>query len=365
MVRTMITVYEEQFAWVSWGRAKSQLFPILNGTRQGSVASPALWSIYCDPLIQELRKLGVGAHVGGMFMGVTMYADDLLLIAPTRGAMQQMLKVCEDYAVEYNISFSIDPIPSKSKSKCIYMVGNNKAMVKPVPLMLGGRELPWVETATHLGHELHESGSMEHDVKVKRAEFIDKSVETRNTFKFASPVEVLHAIKVYCSTFYGCMLWDLAGVGAGQVFNAWNMATKLTWDCPRETRTYLVQQVLSCGLTTAKTDVLVRYNKFFHSLRSSTSKEVATMANLVSRDVQTTTGSNLRLIERETGLSAWSTGPGKLKDALVRHEIAPVEDREKWRIPLLNKLLIQRQELFYLGEDIEDISGLINSLCIN
>ena len=143
------------------------------------------------------------------------------------------------------------------------------------------------------------------------------------------------------------------------------MTTKLTWDCPRETRTYLVQQVLSCGLTTAKTDVLVRYNKFFHSLRSSTSKEVATMANLVSRDVQTTTGSNLRLIERETGLSAWSTGPGKLKDALVRHEIALVEDREKWRIPLLNKLLIQRQELFYLGEDIEDISGLINSLCIN
>ena len=81
VVRTMMTVYEEQYAWVSWGRAKSELFPILNGTRQGSVASPALWSIYCDPLIQELRKLGVGAHVGGLFMGVTMYADDLLFIA--------------------------------------------------------------------------------------------------------------------------------------------------------------------------------------------------------------------------------------------------------------------------------------------
>ena len=245
------------------------------------------------------------------------------------------------------------------------MVGNNKNMVKPVPLMLGGRELPWVETATHLGHELHESGNMEHDAKVKRAEFIDKSVETRGTFKFASPVEVLHALKVYCSSFYGCMLWDLAGVGACQVFNAWNMATKLTWDCPRETRTYLVQQVLSCGLTTAKTDVLLRYSKFFQSLRSSTSKEVATMANLVSRDVQTTTGTNLRLIERETGLSAWITGQVKLTDALVQKETVPVEEREKWRIPLLNKLLIQKQELLYLGEDIEDISGLINSLCIN
>ena len=129
------------------------------------------------------------------------------------------------------------------------------------------------------------------------------------------------------------------------MFNAWNMAIKLTWDCPRETRTYLVQQVLSCGLTTAKTDVLVRYSKFFQSLRSSTSKEVATMANLVSRDVQTTTGTNLRLIERETGLSAWITGQDRLKDALVQKETVPVEEREKWRIPLLNKLLIQKQEL--------------------
>ena len=110
---------------------------ILNGTRQGSVASPALWAMYCDPLIQELRKLGVGAHVAGLYMGVTMYADDLLLISPTRGAMQQMLQVCDSYAAEYNISFSTDPSPSKSKSKCIFMVGKRKNLAKPAPLMLG------------------------------------------------------------------------------------------------------------------------------------------------------------------------------------------------------------------------------------
>ena len=87
VVRVMMTVYEDQYAWVSWGSAKSDLFPISNGTRQGSVASPMLWAVYCDPLIQELRDLGVGAHIAGLFMGVTMYAYDLLLIAPTRGAM--------------------------------------------------------------------------------------------------------------------------------------------------------------------------------------------------------------------------------------------------------------------------------------
>ena len=70
-----------------------------------------------DAALPILRKLGLGAHVGGLFMGVTMYADDLLLISPTSGAMQKMLDVCENFATRYNIMFSTDPIPSKSKSK--------------------------------------------------------------------------------------------------------------------------------------------------------------------------------------------------------------------------------------------------------
>ena len=58
---------------------------------------------------------------------------------------------------------------------------------------------------------LHESGKMDHDAKVKREEFIDKSVEIRETFGFASPVEVLQALNIYCSSFYGSMMWNLVG----------------------------------------------------------------------------------------------------------------------------------------------------------
>ena len=161
------------------------------------------------------------------------------------------------------------------------------------------------------------------------------------------------------------MLWDLAGNGASQVFNAWNMAIKLTWDCPRETRNYLVQQVLSCGMTSASTDILSRYAKFFKGLRTSTSREVATLANLMGRDVQTTTGKNIRLIEERSGLSVWSTGQEKLKEAIAENEIVTVDEADKWRIPLLGKLLGQKQELNYLGADLDETNDLINSLCIN
>ena len=136
-------------------------------------------------------------------MGVMVYADDVLIMAP-----------------------------SKSKTKCIFVCGPNKKLTKHFPLTLCGRELPWVATASHLGHELHESGNMEYDAVVKRAIFINKSVEIRENFHFASPVEILSAFKIYCSSFYGCMLWDLGGERAGQVFNAKTAAIKLAWDVP-------------------------------------------------------------------------------------------------------------------------------------
>ena len=39
-----------------------------------------------------------------------------------------------------------------------------------------------------IGHELHESGTMDYDIRVKRGEFISKSTVIRETFFFASPV---------------------------------------------------------------------------------------------------------------------------------------------------------------------------------
>jgi hypothetical protein len=121
IVRVLMHIYEEQYAWVRWGRARSSRFPISNGTRQGSIASPDLWSVYLDPLLKQLRRLGVGCHVGNMFMGVMAYADDLILLAPNRATAAQMLGVCEAWARDNNVMFSTDVDPKKSKSKVIFM----------------------------------------------------------------------------------------------------------------------------------------------------------------------------------------------------------------------------------------------------
>ena len=141
------------------GDSKSNQMTISNGTRQGAVLSPCFWAVYADPLIKRLRNLGLGAHVAGLFMGAVCYADDVLLIAPTRSAMQRMLLEMEVFAKEANITFSTDPAPAKSKTKCIFVVGNRQNLVKPAPLVLGGHVLPFVSQAGRSsGEHSHREG---------------------------------------------------------------------------------------------------------------------------------------------------------------------------------------------------------------
>ena len=61
VVRCLMYMYEDQYGCMKWGQAKSEIFAITNGTRQGAILSPTFWAVYCDLMIKELRQLGVGA----------------------------------------------------------------------------------------------------------------------------------------------------------------------------------------------------------------------------------------------------------------------------------------------------------------
>ena len=146
--------------------------------------------------------------------------------------MQLMLDTCQRVAAKYNLQFSTDPNPEKSKTECIFVCGLAKPRKKPDKLILDGKQLPWVESAHHLGHILHQSGTMQKDISVKKATFIDNSVEVRETFGFASPSEILQAVKLYMGSHYGSMLWELDSDMATKYFNAWTICVKLAWQVP-------------------------------------------------------------------------------------------------------------------------------------
>ena len=177
-------------------------------------------------------------------------------------------------------------------------------------------------------------------------------MEVRQSFSFASPVEIVRALQLYCTSHYGAVLWDLQGEGAAQYCNAWTTAIKLAWDCPRATRTFLVQQVLACGGVSAKTEIMARLTRFFRSLRSSPSREVATLANLLSRDIRSTLGRNIKLISELSSSNLWTDSPASVRRKLSSSEKVTVFSTDKWRVGYLGTLLEQRQTWHYMG-DIE------------
>ena len=133
--------------------------------------------------------------------------------------MQQMLNACSEYATEFNLIFSTDPNPALSKTKCLYMCGHMEP-VYPALLKLGDHDLPWVEHATHLGHELHQMCTMEYDANVKRDQFIENSVQIQDSFNFAYPSEILQAVHTYAGHWYGSMLLDLFVETVNQIYNS-------------------------------------------------------------------------------------------------------------------------------------------------
>ena len=135
---------------------------------------------------------------------------------------------------------------------------------------------------------------------------------------------------------------------------------KLAWDVPRWTHNYLVDNLLGGDLPPIKKKLMCQYVNFFQKLRKSPLREVSILASLAGRDRQSVTGKNLALLEGEFGLDPWSKG-GKIFKSKFNGYIIPEAD--KWRLPLLQRLLIQRKDMVACDEEVEHITELIDCLC--
>ena len=162
---------------------------------------------------------------------------------------------------------------------------------------------------------------MDQDCRIKRAKFIDRTVELREQLHFAHPDQILKAIQVYCCDGYGSMLWSLSSDTAEQFFKAWNTCVKLVFNVPRSTFTYLVEGHFAKEHRSFRNQVLSRYPGFLQNLLSSPSKEIRLLANIVARDPQSTTCKNIKYIEQLTKLSPWDYSGHRIKQQLPVQEV--------------------------------------------
>ena len=134
--------YLNQRIRTKWDHCHSETFNITNGVKQGGVFSPILFGIYLDELLLKLKKSGIGCHIENIFTSALAYADDVVLLAPTKHAMSLMLKICSEFSTTFDLIFNAD------KTKFIHFPCSSSKYEK-LQISFDG------ETSTNTSRECH------------------------------------------------------------------------------------------------------------------------------------------------------------------------------------------------------------------
>jgi hypothetical protein len=114
-----------------------------------------LYALFVDGLVEELRSRGLGVVVGGVWVGVALYADDTVLLATNKEELQKMMEVVDIYSQRWRFKVNA--------SKTKVMVCGEKKVERVVAKAqrtwrMAGASVEEVEVFKYLGVELRVDG---------------------------------------------------------------------------------------------------------------------------------------------------------------------------------------------------------------
>ena len=198
-VRILCHWYCNQSLCVRWESVLSEFFPVNNGVKQGGIMSPLLFNLYVNDLSVQLQKLPVGCCCGDMVVNHLMYADDIVLLAPSGKGMQTIIDTTYAYGNAYDIIFNL------TKSQVMFY--DTLKIGEAANIMLGDTVLNVVQTYRYLGHIITNNLSDEADMEDKMRGLYARSNMLRRKFYFCSDQVKNKLFSAYCNNIYMCSLW--------------------------------------------------------------------------------------------------------------------------------------------------------------
>jgi exonuclease III len=155
--------YSKAVACVRWGDCVSRFVSLHCGTRQGGVASPILFAVCINDIIDKLQKSSLGCHIHSMCFNAYMYADDLILLATSLADLQKMIDICK---MELDW---LDMVINAKKSGCIRI--GLRFDVVPAKPCVGSDPIEWVSELQYLGVMLKSAKSFKCALNEKKGKF--------------------------------------------------------------------------------------------------------------------------------------------------------------------------------------------------
>ena len=269
----MVYWYLNMEARCIWRGVLGEFFKVTTGTKQGGVLSPRIFALYLDGLVIRLRAAAVGCFIFGLFLACLLYADDMCLIAPSRGAMQKMLRICEEFCNEFNLSFNV----KKSKS----LIFGNKREHLIDPLTLNNVPLQYVSQWSYLGTTIIAGTSLTFTSQPELAKFYRSTNSIISSNKRPNElvlIQLLYSNCVPCLS-YASEVKDISSRELQDCNVALNDSIRRIFSYNRWESTRSLRQQL--GYPNVTEIFRSRRRRFFNRCRESTNGVICFIASIV------------------------------------------------------------------------------------
>ena len=159
----------------------------------------------------DVSKSKLGYHIGQMFMGVFGYADDLILVAPTKRSLCGLLDHCLDFSTEYKVKFN----PAKNN---VIVFHNNTN--QETSIIFDGQTIISKPQDLHIGNVIGQN-ELKSNILNAKNDIISRVNVLISYFGTMNTDTKYKLFNKLCMNVYGSVLWDYSSHHVNCFYTAW------------------------------------------------------------------------------------------------------------------------------------------------
>ena len=177
-------------------------------------------------------------------------------------------------------------------------------------------------------------GTMDDDIKEKRAIYIQTCMNLNQQFESLPCESQLKLLNLFNSHFTGSNCWRYDSEKFQQFMNSYNVNIRVIFDLPYSTASWLVEEL--GGGRHPRQQIYKRFCKFVNVLAGNRKPSIRALFNTVAGDVRSLIGANCRKILADSGVLV---SPGTTRiDTLNNYRVYTTPEDEAWKLPLMISL---------------------------
>jgi len=207
-VRLFSYIYRLARAQVSTSDGLTDPIEIMKGVLQGEVASPSIFNLFIEGIVEDLRKSNIhGLRLQAAIVHILLYADDMTIVAATRETLQLKIDVAARFLRKRGLVINL------GKSKIVVFKRSGR-ISKFDNFTWNEESIEVVKFYTYLGVTFQSSGIFD----LAASQFIKKGIMAQGAvlsalkkikkFNLSSSSKLFDSI-VKSTALYGAGIWGI------------------------------------------------------------------------------------------------------------------------------------------------------------